>query len=150
VADRLVAEGRFGQKTRGGYYRYEQGSREPLPDPAVDALIEAEAARLGVPRRAVTDAEIVERCMLPLVNEASRILEEGNALRPGDVDVVWVHGYGFPRYRGGPMRYADELGLPSVLASIERLGAQFGPLYWQPAPLLVRLAGEGRGFDSLH
>jgi len=111
IADKLVELGRLGQKTSAGFYRYQPGSRDPLPDSEVADLIEQEAARLGVTRRQVSDEEIVERCVYPLINEAARILEEGIAQRPGDIDVVWVNGYGFPRVRGGPMQFADETGL---------------------------------------
>jgi 3-hydroxyacyl-CoA dehydrogenase len=150
IADRLVEAGRLGQKTGSGFYRYEEGARAPLPDPEVHALIEREAARLGIRRRQIGEEEIVERCILPLINEAARIVEEGIALRPGDVDVVWVNGYGFPRYRGGPMCYADEIGLAQVLTTLQRFQAEHGPAYWTPAPLLVRLAEEGKSFRDLN
>jgi 3-hydroxyacyl-CoA dehydrogenase len=149
VADRLVEAGRLGQKSGSGFYRYEKGGRTPLPDPDVHALIEREAARLGIRRRPVGDDEIVDRCILPLINEAARIVEEGIALRPGDVDVVWVNGYGFPRYRGGPMWYADEIGLERVLTSLQRFQIEHGPTYWTPAPLLQRLVDERRSFRDL-
>jgi 3-hydroxyacyl-CoA dehydrogenase len=150
VADRLVEAGRLGQKTGAGFYRYEPGARAPLPDPHVHALIEGEAARLGIRRRPIDAEEIVERCVLPLINEAARIVEEGIALRPADVDVVWVNGYGFPRYRGGPMWYADELGLERVLATLQRFRTEHGPTYWTPAPLLTRLLEEGKAFRDLN
>ncbi len=150
IADRLVAEGRFGQKTGAGMYRYEPGSHQPLPDPAVDHLIEEEAARLKVTRRPVTDSEIVERCIYPLINEGAKILAEGMAQRPGDIDVIWANGYGFPKFRGGPMHYADEVGLDKVLATLQRFAREQGPLYWQPAPLLEKLVSEGRNFSSLN
>jgi 3-hydroxyacyl-CoA dehydrogenase len=149
IADRLVAEGRFGQKTGAGMYRYEQGSHQPLPDPAVDRLIEAEAARLRIQRRPVSDEEIVARCIFPLINEGAKILAEGMAQRPGDIDVIWANGYGFPRFRGGPMKYADEVGLGQVLAILQRFAREQGPLYWQPAPLIEQLVSEGRSFASL-
>ena len=126
------------------------GARTPLPDPEVHALIEREAARLRIRRRQIADEEIVDRCILPLVNEAARIVEEGIALRPGDVDVVWVNGYGFPRYRGGPMFYADENGLKDVLDRLKRLGSEHGSQYWTPASLLERLVEEGRSFRDLN
>jgi 3-hydroxyacyl-CoA dehydrogenase len=150
VADRLVEAGHFGQKTGSGYYRYEPGRREPLPDAFVTEIIEREAARLGVARRTITDEEIIERCMLPLINEGARILEERIAQRPGDIDVIYVNGYGFPRYRGGPMQYADEIGLDHVLARTRDLRASQGDLYWVPAPLLERLVAEGRRFADLN
>jgi 3-hydroxyacyl-CoA dehydrogenase len=150
IADRLVAEGRYGQKTGAGMYRYEKGSHQPLPDPAVDALIVAEAQRLKVTRGPVSDAEIVARCIYPLINEGAKILEEGMAQRPGDIDVIWANGYGFPKVRGGPMKFADEAGLDQVLATLQRFAREQGPLYWQPAPLLERLVDEGRNFASLN
>jgi 3-hydroxyacyl-CoA dehydrogenase len=149
LGDTLVAMGRLGQKTGAGMYRYEKGSRTPLPEPEVQAMIEREAQRLGIQRRSIGDAEIVERCMLPLINEGARILEEGIALRASDIDVVWANGYGFPRTRGGPMCYADELGLASVLASMQKLSAMHGAENWTAAPLLVKLAAEGKSFLDL-
>jgi 3-hydroxyacyl-CoA dehydrogenase len=150
ISDRLVELGRFGQKTGRGFYRYEAAARDPQPDPDVDELIDAEARRLGVARRAIDDREIVERCTYPLINEAARILDEEIAQRPGDVDVVWVNGYGFPRARGGPMQYADEVGLPTVLETLERFARELGSQYWEPAPLIRRLVLERRSFASLN
>jgi 3-hydroxyacyl-CoA dehydrogenase len=150
IADRLVGLGRFGQKTGAGYYRYEAGSRDALPDPEVQGIIEQEARRLGVVRRAIGDDEIVDRCVYPLVNEAARILEERVAQRPGDIDVVWVNGYGFPRMRGGPMQFADETGLPAVLDKLKQFEREHGSLYWTPAPLIENLVAEGRTFASLN
>lgn len=150
VPDRLVEAGRHGQKTGAGYYRYEKGSHAPSPDPEAQALIEREARRLGIGRREIGDAEIVMRCVLPLVNEGARIVEEGIAQRPGDVDVVWVNGYGFPRVRGGPMCHADEVGLAGVLSSLEQLAREQGELYWAPAPLIAKLAAQGQAFSSLN
>ncbi|WP_420995570.1 3-hydroxyacyl-CoA dehydrogenase NAD-binding domain-containing protein [Cupriavidus sp. 30B13] len=148
VADRICELGRFGQKTSAGYYRYEPGSRTPLPDPLVDEIIRACAAEAGVRRREVGDEEIVERCMLALVNEGARILEEGIARRASDIDVVYVHGYGFPAQRGGPMFYAQRIGLARTLDKIRALEAAHGE-HWTPAPLLARLVAEGRqAFDA--
>jgi 3-hydroxyacyl-CoA dehydrogenase len=147
LADELCERGRFGQKTGAGWYRYEPGARTPEPDPEVIALIEAASNERGIARREITDAEIVDRCILPLVNEGARILEEGIAIRSGDIDVVWVYGYGFPVWRGGPMFWADQQGLAAMHARIEALHAQHGPL-WEPAPLLARLAREGRRFTD--
>jgi 3-hydroxyacyl-CoA dehydrogenase len=147
----MVAErGRLGQKSGAGVYRYEAGSRTPQPDPAVLRMIEEEAGRLGVERRAISDEEIVERCIYPMVDEAARILEEGVAIRPGDVDVVWTTGYGFPRHRGGPLFYADSVGLPRVHARILELGRQLGNEhgYWTPSPLLASLARSGSCFGE--
>ena len=151
VTLKLAADGRFGQKTGAGIFRYEPGNRKPIPDPVVSELIAAEAARLGVPQREHSDEEILDRCMLPLVNEGSRILEEGIAFRPGDIDIVWLYGYGFPAFHGGPMHYADTVGLPNVLARMkefaDRDGDAFG--YWTPSALLEKLADAGDNFASL-
>lgn len=147
VADRICEMGRFGQKTSGGYYRYEPGSRTPVPDPLIDDLIADCAREAGITRRAVSDEEIVERCMLALINEGAHILEEGIAQRASDIDVVYVHGYGFPAWRGGPMFYAETLGLDKVLARIRALRDAHGA-HWEPAPLLERLvSGGARTFD---
>jgi 3-hydroxyacyl-CoA dehydrogenase len=140
----LHAAGRLGQKTGKGFYRYEKGDRTRHDDPEAIALIATRARELKVAPRAHSDDEILERCLYPLLNEGIRILEEGIAQRAGDVDVVWCAGYGFPRYRGGPLFYADTLGLPVLLAGMEKYRAEFGPMHWEPAPLLVRLAREGR------
>jgi 3-hydroxyacyl-CoA dehydrogenase len=149
VGDALVAAGRLGLKTGRGIYAYEPGSRAPLPDPEVAALIEALAARLGVARRRFDDEEVIDRCILPLVNEGARVLKEGVALGAADIDVVYANGYGFPRSKGGPMFWADAEGLPRVLARIERLHAATGDAFWQPAPLLAELASSGRSFADL-
>jgi len=140
----LHAAGRLGQKTGKGYYRYEKGDRTRYDDPEALALIAAKAVEVGVTPRSHTDEEILERCIYPLLNEGLRILDEGIAQRASDVDVVWCAGYGFPRYRGGPMFYADTIGLPALLAGMEKYRAIFGPMHWEPAPLLVRLVREGR------
>lgn len=148
VADVLCEAGRFGQKTGAGWYRYAQGSREPLPDPDVEAMIAAFRTEHGITPRRVEDAEIVERCIYALVNEGARILEEGIAARASDIDVVYLNGYGFPRHRGGPMQYANEVGLPAVVKALQRFADTPGAdrAAWTPAPLLVRLAEEGRTF----
>jgi 3-hydroxyacyl-CoA dehydrogenase len=140
----LHAAGRLGQKTGKGYYRYLPGDRTRHDDPEAIAIIRANAERLRVPQRSHSNAEIVERCLLPLINEGIRILEEGIALRAGDIDVVWTSGYGFPRYRGGPMFHADTIGLKAVQEGILKYRDLFGPMHWQPAPLLARLARERR------
>jgi 3-hydroxyacyl-CoA dehydrogenase len=140
----LHAQGRLGQKTGKGFYRYEKGDRTRHDDPEALAIIAARAKDLGVAPRAHSEAEILERCLYPLLNEGIRILEEGIAQRASDVDVVWCMGYGFPRYRGGPLFYADALGLPVLLAGMEKYKALFGPMHWEPAPLLVQLVREGR------
>jgi len=148
VSDLLVEAGRLGQKTGSGTYRYEPGSREPKPDPAVAELIRTEARRLGVVPREVSDTEILERCLFALANEGARILEEGIASSAGDIDVIWANGYGFPRSRGGPMFYADTVGLESVLAAIKRFATGADARYWTPAPLLVELARRGERFTT--
>jgi 3-hydroxyacyl-CoA dehydrogenase len=148
VSDALVEQGRLGQKTGRGFYRYEPGSRTPVPDPEVVALIRKEAARLDVPQRPITREEIVERCTLALINEGATILGEGIARRSSDIDLIWALGYGFPRERGGPMFYADALGLPAVRDAIQRLGDRHGAQYWQAAPLLQQLAREGGTFGA--
>ncbi len=149
IADSLCEIGRFGQKTRKGFYLYAEGSRTPLPDPEVEQLIVVASARLGVARRAIDAAEIVERLIFPMINEGARILDEGIARRPGDIDVIWVYGYGFPVWRGGPMFYADSVGLARVCERLRAWAAATGEERYAPAPLLARLAAQGRGFGSL-
>lgn len=146
IADRLCEMGRFGQKTGAGWYRYEKGSRTAIPDPQVDALVRAVSVELGFTPRTITSAEIVERCLAALVNEGAAILEEGLAARPGDIDVIWIHGYGFPRHRGGPMHWANTIGLSSILDIVDRLHADQGALV-QPSVLLRQLVRDGRDFD---
>jgi 3-hydroxyacyl-CoA dehydrogenase len=145
VMDRLYEMGRYGQKTGAGWYRYEAGSRTPISDPLIDELAAKEAARRGVARRAIADSEIIARITTALANEGARVLDEGYAIRPGDIDVIYVYGFGFPRHRGGPMFYAETIGLPAVLARLKEYRARFGD-YWKPAPLIERLDAEGRGF----
>jgi 3-hydroxyacyl-CoA dehydrogenase len=140
----LVEAGRLGQKNGKGYYRYERGDRTRHDDPEALAVLRARAAQLGVAPREHSEEEIVERCLYPLLNEGIRILEEGIALRASDVDVVWTAGYGFPRYRGGPLFYADTIGLPKLLQGMLEYQRLFGPMHWQPAPLLEKLVREGR------
>ena len=148
IADTLTAMKRLGQKTGAGFYRYEAGDRKALPDTAVTQLIEQLAAKHGVSRRSIDAAEIVERCMLQLVNVGAQVLESGVAVRAADIDVVWVHGYGFPRHLGGPMFYADSLGLKHVLGRIEHYRSRVGGEYWQPAALIERLARHGQSFSQ--
>jgi 3-hydroxyacyl-CoA dehydrogenase len=145
LVGQLAEAGRFGQKTGAGFYRYEPGSRAPIPDPALDAVFAAEAERQGVKRRAVSAEEIVGRCMYALVNEGADILEEGIVARSSDIDVIYVAGYGFPASRGGPMYWADRVGLKKVNADIRKLAQDSGG-HWQPSPLLASLAAEGRSF----
>jgi 3-hydroxyacyl-CoA dehydrogenase len=147
VADRLCEMGRFGQKTGGGWYRY-GNDRTPLPDPGVLALIERVAAGAGIARRTFSDGEIVERTIYALVNEGARVLEEGFALRAADIDVVYVNGYGFPAWRGGPMFYADRVGLKTIYDRVAAFHRELGDR-WAPAPLLERLAREGTTFHEM-
>jgi 3-hydroxyacyl-CoA dehydrogenase len=148
LADRLSELGRLGQKTGGGWYRYEAGARTPLPDPAVEEIVAAWAREAGIRQHDVPSEEIVDRAVWALVNEGARILEDGIALRAGDIDVVYVSGYGFPAHRGGPMWHADTVGLPRVLERVRQFQRAHGDR-WRPAPLLERLAAEGRTFASL-
>ena len=143
LPDRLYEMGRYGQKTGAGWYRYEPGSRTRIPDPLIDRLAEEEARRRGVTRRAITRDEIVARITTALANEGARILEEGYAARASDIDVIYCNGFGFPRYRGGPMFYAETIGFDTVLARVNDYRVRFGD-YWRPAALLERLAAEGR------
>jgi 3-hydroxyacyl-CoA dehydrogenase len=148
VMDRLYRLGRYGQKTSAGWYRYEPGSRTAIPDPIIDELATEEAAKRGVMRRPIADAEIIARVMTALANEGARVIDEGYAARPSDIDVIYVNGYGFPRYRGGPMYYADTIGLATVLKRVEAYRARFGS-YWKPAPLLEELVAAGGKFSAL-
>jgi 3-hydroxyacyl-CoA dehydrogenase len=150
VADVLCEAGRFGQKTGAGWYRYEAGSRKAIPDPQVTAMIESYRAKRGIAARKVSDAEIVERCIYALINEGARIVEEGIAQRSSDVDVVYLNGYGFPAYRGGPLFYADQVGLGEVARGLRRIAAapKSDAAFWTPAPLLERLARENKTFSE--
>lgn len=149
VADALVAAGRLGQKTGKGFYLYPDGARAGVPDAEVAAMIARVSAAEGVTRRAIAPEEILDRLVLPMVNEGARILDEGIAARPGDIDVVWLHGYNWPAWRGGPMHHADALGLAQVAARLRHFAATTGDETLLPAPLLARLAAEGKGFASL-
>lgn len=148
IADRIYAMGRYGQKTSAGWYRYEKGGRAPIPDPEIEKLIVAISEEKGIRRRPVTDQEIVERCMYPLINEGAKILEEGIAQRSSDIDVVWLYGYGFPRWRGGPMFWADQIGAKTVYKAMCRLYERDRD-WLEPAPLLERLAKEGGRFADV-
>lgn len=147
LQDRLVEMGRKGQKTGAGIYNYQPGNRTPQPDPEVSTLIEQLAAKHGIQRRDVSADEIVERCMLALINEGAAILSEGIAQRASDIDVVYANGYGFPRYRGGPMFYADELGARHILERLEYYQEKYGPKWWTPSPLIRELAASGGTFE---
>ncbi|MFN9474268.1 3-hydroxyacyl-CoA dehydrogenase NAD-binding domain-containing protein [Acidovorax sp.] len=149
IADRICERGWFGQKTGRGFYLYPEGARVGQPDPEVLAIVDAERARKGVVPRPFSADEIMRRYMAALVNEGAKVVAEGIALRPLDVDVTFLSGYGFPRHRGGPMKWADMQGLPQVLGDIREF-AKDDPLFWQPAPLLEQLVAEGRDFDSLN
>ena len=149
IADKLCEAGRFGQKTGAGWYRYEAGSRDPIPDPVTQQIIDAYRAEHGITPRPIEDSEIVERCIYALVNEGARILAEGIAARASDIDIVYLNGYGFPQHRGGPMLHADIVGLPNVVRALRRFAAEPGAdPSWQPAPLLVQLADEGKTFNG--
>jgi 3-hydroxyacyl-CoA dehydrogenase len=142
--DNLCELGRFGQKTGGGWYKYDD-QRRASPDPAVDELIRKWVAEAGIPQRKISAEEITDRCVYALVNEGARILEEGYALRASDIDIIYLNGYGFPAYRGGPMWYADTVGLKKVYERVSEFHRQHGEI-WQPAPLLKRLAEQGKTF----
>jgi len=147
-ADKVCELGRYGQKTGKGFYKYEPGNRKPQPDPEIDALLEQYRKEHGLQPREISDEEIVERCIYALANEGARILEEGIALRASDVDMVYLTGYGFPAHRGGPMFYADTVGLAKVVAAIEGFQKGTNGNQWKPAPLLVKLAKEGKKFNA--
>ena len=148
VPDKVYNLGRLGQKTGAGFYRYEEGSRTPIPDPEIEDLIVQHSADVGIERREISGEEILKRLMYQLVNEGAKILDEGIAQRAGDIDVIYVHGYGFPAHKGGPMFYAEQVGLKEVVADIQQFHEVHGKL-WEPAPLLKRLAEEGKEFSSL-
>ena len=149
IADAIVESGQLGQKTGSGYYRYQPGDRTPHPNPQTEALIIATSAKLGIERRGMTEAEMAERLLFPLINEGARIVEEGIALRPSDVDLVWINGYGWPRYLGGPMFFADETGLPRIVAQLRAFAADTpDDPSLEPAPLLVKLAEQGQTFSE--
>ncbi|MFM0721455.1 3-hydroxyacyl-CoA dehydrogenase NAD-binding domain-containing protein [Paraburkholderia strydomiana] len=149
IADRLCERGWFGQKTGRGFYQYPEGSRSGTPDPEVEAIIDAERVRAGITPRTFTDEEIVRRYMAAMINEGANVVHEGIALRPLDIDVTFLYGYGFPRYRGGPMKYADMVGLPKILADIREF-AKEDPLFWRASPLLIDLVERGANFASLN
>jgi 3-hydroxyacyl-CoA dehydrogenase len=147
LRDRLCEAGRRGQKTGKGYYDYDPETRAATPNADVEKLVIEFSEKMGFTRRAVSDEEILQRCQYPMVNEGARILEEGIAIRASDIDVVWCNGYGWPKYRGGPMYWADSIGLDNIVATMKEFQAQHGD-HWQPAPLLERLAAEGKRFTD--
>jgi 3-hydroxyacyl-CoA dehydrogenase len=150
VADDLCEQGRFGQKTGAGFYRYAPGSRDPIADPEVTAIIEKYRKQKAITPRKVSSREIVERCIYALVNEGARIVEDGIAQRSSDIDIVYLNGYGFPVWRGGPMFYADQVGLSEVARAVRQFAAAPGAdrEFWTPAPLLARLAEQGKTFSA--
>jgi len=149
VADKLCEMERFGQKTNRGFYIYPEGSRAGQADPEVVELVEQTSAELGITRREIDDDEVLKRCLYPLINEGARILDDGIAIRPCDIDIVYINGYGFPEVTGGPMFWADNQGLDNILADIKKYQAEYGGEAWEPAPLLERLVAEGKTFASL-
>ena len=149
IPDELCELGRYGQKNGKGFYQYAEGDRTPRPDPEADAIIAKVSADLGYTRRDFFDDEILKRCMYPLINIGAKLLEEGHALRAGDIDTVYVNGYGFPTFVGGPMWFADTQGLENVLADMERFFEETGDEVWKPSGLLKKLVSEGKNFSSL-
>jgi 3-hydroxyacyl-CoA dehydrogenase len=148
VLDKICEQGRFGQKTGSGFYKYDD-KRNPSPDPLIEEIIVNHSKGVGITRRTISDEEIIERAIYSMVNEGAKILQEGIAARPLDIDMVWMYGYGFPIYRGGPMFYADEIGLKKIYEAILKYRDKVGKEYWEPAPLLEKLAKEGKGFYSM-
>lgn len=146
IANLLAEQGRFGQKTGKGMYLYSADSRKPEPDPEVQAMINRESESLGITRRDIEPEEIIERCIYGLITEGARILQDGIAARSSDIDVIWANGYGFPRYRGGPMHYADTVGLAAVVEKVCEFKDRFGAEFWEPPALLEKLAGKGQTF----
>ena len=149
VIDRICELGRLGQKTGAGIYLYEDG-RTARPDPAIERLIVDHSSEIGLERRPIDDDEIVSRCILALINEGARIVGEGIAYRPVDVDMVFLHGYGFPRERGGPMFHGDVIGLPTVLNNLQAYSKSRNGWAWAPAPLIETLVAEGRDFATFN
>jgi 3-hydroxyacyl-CoA dehydrogenase len=150
VADAICELGRFGQKTGAGYFKYNLPDRTPIPDPEVERIIEETSRKLGITRRAISDQEILERCLYPMVNEGAKILEEKMAQRALDIDVIWVNGYGWPVYRGGPMWWADNVvGLKTIHDALLKYRDASGDPFWEPAPLLKKLVQDGKKFSSV-
>jgi 3-hydroxyacyl-CoA dehydrogenase len=148
VADRICELGRFGQKTGSGYFKYEKGDRTPIPDAEVEKIIVDVATQQGITRRPISDEEILQRLLYPMVNEGAKILDEKIAIRASDIDVIWVYGYGWPVYRGGPMFWADQIPLRALRDKMLEFQKASGDTFWAPAPLLNRLADEGKGFTG--
>jgi 3-hydroxyacyl-CoA dehydrogenase len=149
VRDRLCEMDRRGQKTGAGFYNYDPQTRAKSPEPMVEDIIREFSEKMGKTRREFSKEEILQRCVYPMINEGARILEEGISYRPSDIDVVWVNGYGWPVYRGGPMYYADSIGLDKVMAALEKFKEQDGDDFWEPAPLIRKLVAEGKGFKDM-
>ncbi len=147
--DKLVEKGRLGQKTMAGTYKYEEGNRKPIPDPEVDEIIAEFRKEQGITPREVSDQEILERCMYVMINEGAKILDEGIADRSLDIDITWIYGYGFPAYRGGPMFWADQIGLDKILDAIKKYHKEVGGKQWEPSPLLEKLVAENKKFGDL-
>lgn len=150
LRDRLCEMNRRGQKTGAGYYNYDPDSRQKTPEPQVEAMILELSKEMGITRREFSDEEILQRALYPMINEGAKILEEGMSFRPSDIDVVWVNGYGWPTYRGGPMHYADAVGLPKVLATLQEFERRDGGDFWRPAKLLEQLVADGKQFSDLN
>jgi 3-hydroxyacyl-CoA dehydrogenase len=148
VADKLCEMDRYGQKTNRGYYIYPEGSRAGQADPEVVRMVEETSAELGIERREIDDDEVLKRCLYPLINEGARVLEDAIAIRPCDIDIVYINGYGFPEVSGGPMFWADQQGLDNILSDIKGFQQEYGE-FWKPAPLLERLVAQGKNFGSL-
>ncbi|MEP4484241.1 MAG: 3-hydroxyacyl-CoA dehydrogenase NAD-binding domain-containing protein [Halioglobus sp.] len=148
IRDRLCEMDRRGQKTAAGYYDYDE-KRNPNPSPVVETLIREFAEEQGKTLREISEEEILQRCIYPMINEGAKILDEGIAIRASDIDVTWVYGYGWPVYRGGPMHYADSIGLDEVIATLRKYQEMTGDSSWEPSPLMVRLAQEGKNFSSM-
>ena len=149
IADKLCELERFGQKTNRGFYIYPEGSRAGQADPEVVAIVEETSSELDIMRREIDDEEVLKRCLYPLINEGARLLEQGIAIRPCDIDIVYINGYGFPEVTGGPMFWADRQGLDNILSDIKKFKEEYGGAIWEPAPLLEKLVSEGSGFASL-
>jgi len=149
TADKLCELGRFGQKTGAGWYDYQEGKRDAIPSRLVEDMIVEHRKSLGIEPRKISDEEIVQRLVFALVNEGARIVEEGIAARASDIDMVYITGYGFPIHRGGPMLYADQVGLFNVAHAMKRFQAnpRDDAKFWEPAPLLLKLASEGKTFS---